>query len=63
MSADPVPTSLHRPGTPPFRRATGFGADVVMLLAVILFIPFAILAIGIPVALVLQLLVWIGGSL
>jgi hypothetical protein len=34
--------------------------DGLMLLAVILVIPFVILAVGIPLALVVQLLLWIG---
>jgi hypothetical protein len=34
--------------------------DVLMLLAVILAVPFVILAFGLPIALVAQLLLWIG---
>jgi hypothetical protein len=34
--------------------------DVLMLLGVILSIPFVILAVGMPIVLVVQLLLWIG---
>jgi len=34
--------------------------DVLMLLAVIMSVPFVILAFGLPIALVAQLLLWIG---
>ncbi len=37
--------------------------DAALLLAVAFAIPFAILAVGIPVALMLRLLLWIGGLL
>lgn len=42
------------------RRAADVAKDVLMLLAVVLAIPFVILAVGIPVALVAQLLLRIG---
>jgi hypothetical protein len=42
------------------RRAADVGMDVLMLLAVILSIPFVILAVGIPVALAVRLLLWLG---
>jgi hypothetical protein len=35
--------------------------DVLLLLAVILSIPFVIMALGLPIALVAQLFLWIGG--
>ena len=41
------------------RRAAGLAGDVLLLGAVIFCIPFAILAIGIPVAFLVQLLLWI----
>ena len=41
------------------RRAGGLAGDVLMLGAVIFCIPFVILAIGLPVALFVQLLLWI----
>ena len=41
------------------RRAARVGADVGMLAGVIFAVPFVILAIGIPVALFVQLLLWI----
>lgn len=41
------------------RRAAGVAADVLMLGTVVLCIPFVILAIGTPVALVVQFLLWI----
>jgi hypothetical protein len=45
------------------RRARDLVMDVLMLLAVILSIPFVILAVGIPIALGVQLLLWIGRHL
>jgi hypothetical protein len=42
------------------RRATHVVTDALMLLGVVLLIPAVILAVGIPIALVLQLLLWIG---
>lgn len=42
------------------RRAADVGMDALMLLGVVLAIPFVILAIGLPVALVAQLLLRIG---
>lgn len=41
------------------RRAAGLAGDVLLLGTVIFLIPFAILAIGIPVAFFVQLLLWI----
>jgi hypothetical protein len=53
-----------RPQTGPLAAAVARAAvhvkDGLMLLAVILVIPFVILAVGIPLALVVQLLLWIG---
>lgn len=43
----------------PRRRAAGMAADALMLGGVVLCIPFVILAIGTPVALVVQLVLWI----
>lgn len=45
------------------RRAGSFLGDGLMLLAVVFAIPIVILAVGIPVALVVQLLLWIGRQL
>lgn len=53
----------RRPVKSAIRRATDLAMDLVVLIAAILFFPTIILAIGIPVALVLQLLFWIGGLL
>lgn len=41
------------------RRAASIGGDVLLLGGVILCLPFAILAIGVPIALLVRLLVWI----
>ena len=41
------------------RRAASAGGDVLLLGGIILGIPFVILAIGIPIALLVQLLLWI----
>jgi len=42
------------------RQAAGVFMDGLMLLVLILCIPLVILAVGIPVALLVQLLLWIG---
>ena len=47
----------------PFRRAAVVGGDVLGTMAIVLCVPFVILAIGIPIALCVRLLVWIGGLL
>jgi hypothetical protein len=45
------------------RRAVGVVGDVLLLAAVVGSIPFVILAVGIPIALTLRLLLWFGGML
>jgi hypothetical protein len=40
-------------------RPTSFVVDGITLLAVVLFIPFAILAIGLPLAFLVRLVVWL----
>jgi hypothetical protein len=52
-----------RPVAVVVRRVADLVLDGLMLLAMILSIPFIILAIGIPVALVLQLVLFIGRHL
>jgi hypothetical protein len=47
----------------PFRRAAVVLGDALGAVAIVLCIPFVILAIGIPIALCLRLLLWIGGLL
>ena len=47
----------------PFRRAAVVVGDVLGAVAIVLCIPFVILAIGIPIALCVRLLLWIGGLL
>ncbi len=47
----------------PFRRAAAVVGDLLGAVAIILCIPFVILAIGIPIALGVRLLLWIGGLL
>ncbi len=41
------------------RSAASHGGDALLLVGIIVSIPFAILAVGIPIALLLQLLLWI----
>lgn len=41
------------------RRAASLGGDVLLLGGLILCVPFAILAVGVPIALLVQLLLWI----
>lgn len=47
----------------PLRRAAVVVGDVLAAVAVVLCVPFAILAIGTPIALCVRLLLWIGGLL
>jgi len=47
----------------PFRRAAVVVGDLLGAVAIVLCIPFVILAIGIPIALGARLLLWIGGPL
>jgi hypothetical protein len=50
-----------RHGAARARRATWVAAtDVLSLLALVFSIPFVILAVGLPIALALQLLLWLG---
>ena len=41
------------------KRAMGAVVDIVVLLGIVMCIPFAILAVGIPIALLAQLVLWI----
>ena len=43
-----------------FRRASAVSGDLLVMLAVICCIPFAILAFGLPIAWLLRLVLWIG---
>jgi hypothetical protein len=54
-----------RPQTGPGRlwRAVVIVGDLLAAVVTVLCIPFVILAIGIPIALCVRLLVWIGGAL
>jgi hypothetical protein len=47
----------------PFRQAAVVVGDVLGAVAIVLCLPFLILAIGIPIALCVRLLLWIGGLL
>ena len=47
----------------PFRRAAVVVGDVLGAVAIVLCIPVVILAIGIPIALCVRLLLWMGGFL
>ena len=47
----------------PLRRAAVLGGDLLGAAAIVLCIPFVILAIGMPIALCVRLLLWIGGLL
>ena len=46
-----------------FGRATGFVAQLLVLVAIVWCIPFVILAVGLPVVLGVRLLLWVGGAL
>jgi len=45
------------------RRAAAVVGELLALLGLVLCIPFVILAIGMPIALLVRLLLWIGGAL
>jgi len=47
----------------PFRRAAVVVGDLLGAVAIVLCIPLVILAVGIPIALCVRLLLWIGGLL
>jgi hypothetical protein len=47
----------------PLRRAAVVVGDLLAAVAIVLCIPFVILAIGTPIALCVRLLLWIGGLL
>jgi hypothetical protein len=47
----------------PFRRAAVVVGDAFGVVAIVLCLPFVILAIGMPIALCVRLLLWIGGLL
>ena len=47
----------------PFRRAAVVVGDVLGAVAIVFCIPFLIMAVGLPIALCLQLLLWIGSLL
>jgi hypothetical protein len=47
----------------PLRRTAAVVGDLLAAAAMVLCIPFVILAIGIPIALCVRLLLWIGGLL
>jgi hypothetical protein len=45
------------------RRGAGVVGELLALVGVVLCIPFVILAIGMPIALLVRFLLWIGGAL
>lgn len=47
----------------PLRRAVAVVADVLAAAAIALCLPFVILAVGLPIALCLRLVLWLGGLL
>jgi hypothetical protein len=59
-TSDPAPPLTL---SSPFRRAAVVVGDLLGAVAIVLCIPFVILAIGIPIALGVRLLLWIGGLL
>jgi hypothetical protein len=42
------------------RRIVGAGGDALLLVGVVFCLPFVIMTIGIPIALIVQLVLWIG---
>jgi hypothetical protein len=63
----PLARTIDSGATPmvlgPFRRTVLHVGDLLGTIGIVLCIPFVILAIGIPIALCLRLLLWIGGLL
>ena len=47
----------------PLRRAAALVGDLIGAVAVVLCVPFVILAVGTPIALCVRLLLWVGGLL
>jgi hypothetical protein len=47
----------------PLRRAAVLVSDLMAAMAVVLCVPFVILAVGTPIALCVRLLLWVGGWL
>ena len=45
------------------RRAAAIGGELLALVGIVFCIPFVILAIGMPIALGVRLLLWVGGML
>jgi hypothetical protein len=45
------------------RRASALVGEALTLVAIVLCVPFVILAIGLPIALLVRLLLWVGGGL
>lgn len=62
--AAPGALTLHGPSTHGFaarlRRVGALTGDLLVLAGILFCIPFVILAIGIPIALFVQLLLWVG---
>jgi hypothetical protein len=60
----PARGAAHQPSvegvTPRFRHVVSVSGDVLTFVGIVFCFPLVILAIGIPIALVLQLLLWIG---
>ena len=46
-----------------FRRALALGEDLIVMVGLVLALPLVVLAIGIPIALLVQLVLWIVRSL
>jgi hypothetical protein len=67
LTRAPLATTFDQAGAfivpGPFRRAAVVVGDVLGTAAIVLCLPFVILAIGTPIALCLRLLLWIGGLL
>jgi hypothetical protein len=63
-AAWPARGAAHQPSfdgvTPRFRHVVSVTGDLLTFVGIVFCFPLAILAIGIPIALVLQLLLWIG---
>ena len=45
------------------RRASALVGEALTLVAIVFCVPFVILAIGLPIALLVRLLLWVGGEL
>ena len=62
ISPLPMPSGVLRERTGWMRTALGLAEDVLLAIGLVACIPLVILAVGIPIALLMRLLLWIAGG-